>query len=81
MKKLAIALLVLAATPAAAQQPQLSWNDARQIRNNCAADVQKLCPGVQPGNGQIMNCMTDKKDQLSETCRQTLQSIRATKAN
>ena len=81
MKKLAIALLVLAATPAVAQQPQLTRNDARQIRNNCAADVQQLCPGVRPGNGQIMNCMAEKQDQLSETCRQTLQSIKAAKAN
>jgi len=74
MKKSVLLLLLTVATPAAAQQ-QLSLDEMLALRQNCGADVRKLCPGMKPRDGQIMNCMAGKRDQLSDTCRQTLQSI------
>jgi len=38
-------------------------------RTACAADVQKLCPGVQPGGGRILACLKQHKDQVSDGCK------------
>ena len=38
-------------------------------RTACAADVQNLCPGVQPGGGRILACLKQHKDQVSDGCK------------
>lgn len=35
----------------------------------CKKDIEKLCPGVKPGHGTIRDCLKDKKDQLSQECK------------
>jgi Cysteine rich repeat len=40
------------------------------LRAGCAADVQKLCAGVQPGGGRILACLKAHKDALSDQCKQ-----------
>jgi Cysteine rich repeat len=35
----------------------------------CKADFEKLCPGVQPGQGRILACLEGKTDQLSPACK------------
>ena len=44
----------------------------------CKADVQKLCAGVQPGDGRIMQCMKQHESELSDACKQNI-AIRKTK--
>lgn len=85
---IAWATLVLAASafgaacaqdgPAQALQPR----DGRggpmaAARMACRADAQKLCQGVQPGGGRIMQCMRDHRDALSEDCKAALMNARA----
>lgn len=36
---------------------------------NCKADAEKLCAGVEKGEGRIVTCLRDKQDQLSEDCK------------
>lgn len=48
----------------------------KELRAACAADVQKLCPGVQPGSGRIMQCLSEHKSEASETCKQALLKAR-----
>jgi len=40
----------------------------------CAADVAKLCPGVTPGMGAVMQCLRGKVDQVSADCRKHVDS-------
>jgi cysteine rich repeat protein len=35
----------------------------------CKADLDKVCPGVQPGEGRILACLEGKTDQLSMACK------------
>jgi hypothetical protein len=40
-----------------------------QVSDACKADIQKLCPDVQPGEGRIKACVKEHKDQLSSECK------------
>jgi len=42
------------------------------LRTACATDVQKLCPGVQPGGGRIVACLKEHKDEVSDVCKQAI---------
>lgn len=40
----------------------------------CAADRQKLCAGVEPGQGRIIRCMKEKSAELSAECKAHLEA-------
>lgn len=42
----------------------------------CKADIEKLCPGVQPGEGRIAQCLRGKHRQLSDGCKTALKEQR-----
>ncbi len=35
----------------------------------CRADVEKLCKGIQPGEGRIVNCLKQNEAQVSAACK------------
>ena len=35
----------------------------------CKADLEKVCPGIEPGQGRILACLEGKTDQLSQACK------------
>ena len=59
------AAIILAAWPGQAQ-------DARTIARACAGDIDRLCPGVPPGEGRIKACMKAHIMELSAPCFDTL---------
>jgi len=63
-------LVILAlALPAEAQtSPQPNST----IRQACSSDVRTLCAAVVPGGGRIKECMLQKRDQLSQACKDGL---------
>lgn len=72
MKQLGIFLTALVlASPAFAGDTRPPGNGA------CKAEIEKLCPGVQPGGGRIIDCLTAHRDQLSEACKANLRKWRA----
>lgn len=73
-RSLAFTLALVALMPAAAfaQTPSRA-----AIRNACAADFQKHCPGIKPGGGRLAACFKDKQGSFSADCLATLQIARS----
>jgi hypothetical protein len=38
----------------------------------CQGDAEKLCPGIEPGEGRILKCLMEHKEELSEGCKNSL---------
>lgn len=47
----------------------LAFAQGLQPGKACKADLEKLCPGVEPGHGRILACLEGKTDQLSQACK------------
>jgi hypothetical protein len=50
-----------------------------EVRSACEADVAKLCAGVQPGGGRIMQCLAQHKTEVSDNCKQAIMKARQNK--
>ena len=59
----------LALAGAASAQGAQGGGGMSATRQACQADMQKLCNGVQPGGGRIMQCFKQHKDELSAPCK------------
>jgi hypothetical protein len=71
----ALALTLIAG--AAAAQPA----GAAGLREACGADIQKLCAGVQPGGGRILQCIKEHAADVSPGCKTAIaQAMAARKA-
>jgi hypothetical protein len=68
---------LMLATSVGAQQPPAP--SRMQIAEACAADIDRLCPGVPPGQGRIKACMKAHVSQLSAPCFDTLMAAVAAK--
>jgi hypothetical protein len=47
----------------------LAFAEGLQPGKACKADLEKVCPGVEPGHGRILACLEGKTDQLSQACK------------
>ena len=45
----------------------------------CKADIEKLCPGVKPGEGRIVSCLKEKQNEVSDACKAKLKEHKAKK--
>ncbi len=69
MRYALLALILLfgsLATPASAQ--------SAAERAACEADAKKVCPGVRPIGGQLLDCLAKQKDKLSDACKKVVDS-------
>ncbi len=44
-----------------------------RVYEACKSDSDSLCPGIKPGGGRILRCLTEHKDDLTPKCRTALQ--------
>ena len=42
----------------------------------CKADVERLCPGVEPGGGKLKECLIKHKEEMSVGCAKALQELK-----
>jgi hypothetical protein len=47
--------------------PALAQTEAQ--REACQADFEKYCPGVEPGGGRVIECLSKHMDQLAPACQ------------
>ncbi|SON57482.1 hypothetical protein HDIA_3941 [Hartmannibacter diazotrophicus] len=81
MKRFVLLALVLAsATATANAQQQFTRQQMMAVRNACEADIRRVCAGVQPGGGRILQCVQANAEQISLPCKETLAEIRAQQA-
>lgn len=56
-------------TDAKAQISQSIGKATVAFRKNCSGDVQKFCSNVPSGNGQLLSCLDQHQDSLSNSCK------------
>ena len=44
-----------------------------QVADACKGDAERLCKGIEPGEGRILRCLFLHRDQLSEGCKNSVQ--------
>lgn len=54
------------------QQRMVRWKEAEGYRAACADDVKRVCRGVEPGEGRILQCLQGHAQDISEGCYQSL---------
>ena len=73
-------ILSLASVPVFAGGSLLD-GEIQALRAYCKADVERLCPGVEPGGGRIKACLMANKEQMSVGCAQALMKFKDMKKN
>jgi Golgi apparatus protein 1 len=46
--------------------------EGKELAAACKPDAEKLCKGVQPGQGRVASCLKQHQDQLSGECREKI---------
>jgi len=62
-------LLVASLAAALAAAPSPSRAD-EPVQDPCTADVERLCPDVQPGSNRVLACLREHEAKLSGACRE-----------
>ena len=58
------------------QGQPVQWSAAAKFRMDCAQDVKRLCHGVQPGAGRLIQCLLSNRGQLSPACMSRVAAAR-----
>jgi hypothetical protein len=67
----------LAQTGPTTTQP-VPWSQAARFRMDCGQDLRRLCHGVQPGEGRLIQCLSSHRSELSPACVSRLAAARPT---
>ena len=54
---------------------------AQTMTAACKADIEKVCPGLMPGDGKYGQCLVDHKSDLSAPCKKFSDAAAARKAD
>lgn len=71
-------VLMLALLPVLthAQPAGIDPEEIKALKTYCKADIERLCSGIEPGEGRIKACLMEKKEQMSVGCAQALQKLK-----
>ncbi|MGV2064500.1 cysteine rich repeat-containing protein [Agrobacterium sp. 22-226-1] len=71
---LIIAVMVFAG---AAHAQGMNRQQMQQVRAACEANVRKLCSGIQPGGGKLLQCLQQNASSVSTACSTKLMEIKS----
>ncbi len=69
-------LALTSLTVLAAESPM--EQEMAAIRTYCKSDVERLCPGLEPGGGRIKACLKTHENEISVGCAKALQKLKKT---
>ena len=70
----ALALVGICAIPSGFAQEQRPLAAQGPIRQACSVEIQNYCADVTPGDGRLRSCLASHRDQLTQACRDALDS-------
>ena len=56
-------------SPACKKNIEKAKKKAHELKEACKDDAQKLCKGMKPGGGKILQCLKQHEDELSPSCK------------
>lgn len=75
-KLLSVAVIANVMIAGAATADTISYADAiTTFSKDCGSDIQKLCKGLNLGNGRIADCLSENSARVSPTCKSTYAGI------
>jgi Cysteine rich repeat len=74
--RIATLLVSLTLVMSAFAQPSKMDSEMAALRTYCKADVERLCPKVEPGGGRIKACLMEHKNEISVGCAKALQGLK-----
>lgn len=74
----AVLLMISAALSVAAADTPRNQEIAA-LRTACKADIERLCPDVEPGQGRLKECLMSHKEQMSVGCIEALRKFKKEK--
>ena len=70
------AILAVLFLSGAANAQELTRQQMQEVRTACEADVMRLCSGIQPGGGRLLQCHQKNASVVSQICTAKLQEIK-----
>lgn len=70
-------ILAFMAVAGTVNAQEMSRQQMREVRSACEADVRRLCSGIQPGGGKLLQCLQQNASGVSATCTAKLMEIKA----
>jgi hypothetical protein len=74
-RAIALSVMTLASLAALALTPDME-QEIEAIRAYCKPDIERLCTGVEPGEGRIKKCLKAHEKEISVGCAQALQKLK-----
>ena len=84
-RRLGLIVLISAVSTAGSAVAQMTLAPAQKavasaVRDACEADYRRLCSGVRPGGGRILQCLEAHEAELTQACRAALPQARQLRA-
>jgi hypothetical protein len=75
----AILLLLVSATIPSFAEGQGLEAEIQALKTYCKADIERLCPNVEPGGGRIKACLKANIDGVTVGCAKALKELKGMK--
>lgn len=63
-------------SPACKKNISKAKKKAREVKEACKDDAQRLCEGIKPGGGKIVQCLKQHEDELTAECKEKMEKPR-----
>jgi hypothetical protein len=62
-------------SPACREKLAAIENLLKEAKRACAADIERFCKGIQPGEGRIARCLKEHVEEVSPQCREKMHGM------